>query len=121
MEWSATFWRRLLRETAGNTFLIVAASLIPLTAMIGSAVDVSRAYMAKSRLQSACDAASLAARRVMRNDSFTEDVARTGKEFFDFNFKQGMYGTARFEPRISRPTTGVVRVDASTSIPTVVM
>jgi len=50
------FLSRLARDSRGNTLAIVGAALIPLTAMIGSGVDMSRAYMAKTRLQSACDA-----------------------------------------------------------------
>jgi len=115
------FLRRLHSDTAGNTLAIVGAALIPITAMIGSGLDVSRAYMAKSRLQSACDAASLAARRVMRNDDLTADVVATGRQFFDFNFQQGMYQTEAFEPEITRPDTGLVRVAASTRIPTTIM
>lgn len=120
-ETSKGFLRRLCSDTAGNTLAIVAAALIPITAMIGSGLDLSRAYMAKSRLQSACDAASLAARRVMRNDALTDDVVETGEQFFNFNFQQGMYQTQPFEPEITRPDTGLVRVSASTRIPTVIM
>ena len=54
---------RLLHDHKGNVLAIVGAGLVPLTIMIGSGVDLSRAYMAKSKMQSACDAASLAARR----------------------------------------------------------
>jgi len=112
---------RLLRNNAGNTMAIVGAALIPITAMIGSGLDMSRAYMAKSRLQSACDAASLAARRVMKNDELSANVTQTGEEFFDFNFPQGLYETEEFEPSITKPETGLVRIDASTRIPTTVM
>ena len=66
------FLTRLARDVRGNTLAIVGAALVPLAGMIGSGVDMSRAYMAKTRLQSACDAAALAGRRVM-----TERHART--------------------------------------------
>ena len=49
------FLSRLVRDSRGNTLAIVGAALIPLTAMIGSGVDMSRAYMAKTRLQMACE------------------------------------------------------------------
>ncbi|GGN62156.1 hypothetical protein GCM10011349_45520 [Novosphingobium indicum] len=101
--------------------MIVAAALIPVAAMIGGGVDVSRAYLAKGRLQSACDAAALAARRVMKYDQLTDEVKNTGREFFDFNFPRDVYGTAAFEPSITRPETGVVRINASTRLPTVLM
>jgi len=112
---------QLSRETRGNVLPIVGAALVPLTIMIGSGVDLSRAYMAKSKMQSACDAASLAARRVMKDDALSSEVEATGKDFFGFNFPQGLYGTAGFTPVISRSGPGVVRVAAETTIPTVVM
>jgi len=112
---------RLLRDNRGNVLVIVGAALVPLTIMIGSGIDLSRAYMAKSKMQSACDSAALAARRVLKNDTLTSDVENTGKEFFGFNFPQGIYGTASFTPTVTRPSSGVIRVAADTSIPTVVM
>jgi Flp pilus assembly protein TadG len=113
--------RRLRKDRSANTLALAAAAMIPLIAMIGSAVDVSRTYMAKSRLQSACDAASLAARRVMKLDDLNDEVISTGQQYFDFNFPQGKFGTAPFEPSITKPETGVVRVSAQTTIPNVFM
>lgn len=121
MQCSVGFYRRLKRDIAGNTLAIVAVAMIPLTAMIGSGVDMSRAYMAKSKLQSACDSASLAARRVMRNDVMTDDVEETGLEFFNANFAQGLYSTNDFTPEVTHPETGIVRVQAATEIPTAIM
>ena len=77
---------QLSRDTRGNVLPIVGAALVPLTIMIGSGVDLSRAYMAKSKMQSACDAASLAARRVKKDDALSSEVEATGKDFFGFNF-----------------------------------
>lgn len=115
------WFSRLLADRAGNTLALVAAALLPIAAMIGSGLDMSRAYMAKSRMQSACDAASLAARRIMKDDTLTSDVQDTGKRFFDFNFPQGTYQTQNFTPQITRPSTGLVRVTAATRIPTTIM
>jgi Flp pilus assembly protein TadG len=115
------FLSRLARDSRGNALVIVGAALIPLAAMIGSGVDMSRAYMAKTRLQMACDAAALAGRRVMENDQLTTAVTTEATRFFNYNFNQGQYGTAAFTPAVSRPSTGTVRVAASTSIPTTVM
>jgi Flp pilus assembly protein TadG len=112
---------RLAREQKGNTLAIVGAALVPLTAMIGSGVDMSRAYMAKQRLQAACDAASLAGRRAMTNDTLTTAVTDEATKYFNFNFPQSTYGTAGFTPAVTRPSSGVVRVAASTTIPTAVM
>lgn len=115
------FMRRLLKDASGNTLAIVGAALVPLTAIIGSGVDMSRAYMAKTRLQSACDAASLAGRRVMSNDTIDDTVRQEATRFFQFNFPQGMYETEPYTLSITRPEAGTVRVATATAIPTAVM
>lgn len=115
------FLSRLARDSRGNTLAIVGAALVPLAAMIGSGVDMSRAYMAKTRLQTACDAAALAGRRVMQNDTLDSNVTAEANRFFNFNFNQGQYGTAAFTPTVTRPESGKIRVSASTTIPTTVM
>jgi Flp pilus assembly protein TadG len=115
------FLGRLARDARGNTLAIVGAALVPLAGMIGSGVDMSRAYMAKTRLQSACDAAALAGRRVMQNDTMSTAVTTEATRFFNFNFPQGKYSTAAFTPGVTRPAAGTVRVTASTTIPTSIM
>jgi Flp pilus assembly protein TadG len=112
---------RLARDQKGNTLAIVGAALVPLTAMIGSGVDMSRAYMAKNRMQAACDAAALAGRRAMTNDTLTTQVTSEATKFFNFNFPQATYQTAAFTPTVTRPSAGVVQVHASTTIPTNIM
>ena len=116
-----SFLARLRDNTSGNTLAIVGAALIPLTAMIGSGVDMSRAYMAKTRLQSACDSAALAGRRVLVNDTLDDNAIAEARRYFNFNFPQGIYQTAAFTPTVTRPATGTFRVAASTTIPTAVM
>ena len=127
---SGGFLARLFRDRRGNTLVIVGAAMIPLAAMIGSGVDMSRAYMAKTRLQSACDAAALAGRRVMINDSLGANVEPEARRFFHFNWAKtttggvtrGPYQTAEIvNPTVTRPAAGTVRVSASTTIPTTVM
>ena len=115
------FMRRLARDTRGNTLAIIGAALVPLAGMIGSGVDMSRAYMAKTRLQSACDAGALAGRRVMQNDTLDATVTNEANRFFNFNFPQRLYNTAAFTPTVSRPSSGTVRMTASTTIPTSIM
>jgi Flp pilus assembly protein TadG len=115
------FLSRLARDARGNTLAIVGAALVPLAGMIGSGVDMSRAYMAKTRLQSACDAAALAGRRVMTNDTLNSTVTNEATRFFNFNFRQNLYQTESFTPQVTRPSSGTVRVTASTRIPTSIM
>jgi len=113
--------RRLARDTGGNTLAIVAAALVPLTAMIGSGIDIGRAYMAKTRLQSACDAGALAGRRAMVGDTMNDTVRNEAIKFFNFNFKPGLYQVANFTPTVTRSGVGTVRVTAQTNIPTTIM
>lgn len=102
---------------------MVAAAIIPLAGLIGGGVDMSRAYMARERLQQACDAAALAGRRAMTTGSMTQSNIDEARKFFDFNFKQGTFQTAAFTPTIqSKPgDTTTVQVSATTTIPTTIM
>ncbi|NWK98137.1 pilus assembly protein TadG [Sphingobium lactosutens] len=117
------FLARLLRNQAGNTMAIVAAAIIPLAALIGGGLDMGRSYMARARIQQACDAAALAGRRAMTTSSMTDSDKAEAKKFFDFNFPQGTFQTASFTPVIqSKPgETTTVQVTAATTIPTTVM
>lgn len=115
----------LLRDRRGNTLALVAAAIFPLTAVIGSGIDIGRGYMAKQRMQSACDAAALAGRRVLVNDYLseldTDPVRVEAIKFFRFNFPEGLYGSSAFTPKVSKPAAGTIRVSAATQIPLSVM
>ncbi|MGZ3196226.1 MAG: pilus assembly protein TadG-related protein [Croceibacterium sp.] len=119
------FFARLARDVAGNTIMIVAASLIPLLAMVGGGVDVSRGYLAQSRLQQACDAGVLAARKRLGSDlssgSLTDQATQAGNSLFDINFEDGIYGTKQrsFAMQLN-PDTSVGGV-ANVVVPTTVM
>ena len=84
--------RNLLTDTKGNTLAIFAAALVPLVAMIGSGLDLSFAYMAKAKLQNACDAAVLAGRQSMNGNLWKDANEAEAHKFFDFNFPTGMMG-----------------------------
>lgn len=115
------FLSRLARDQRGNTLAIVAAITLPLLAMVGSGIDMSRAYMAQARLQQACDAAALAGRRAMTNGTVDSTVIDEAKKFFNFNFKQGTFGTNAFTPIVDEGPDSTVIVRASTRIPTAIM
>ncbi|MGE3747087.1 MAG: pilus assembly protein TadG-related protein [Sphingomonadaceae bacterium] len=118
---------RLARDTAGNTLAIVAAAIIPLAALVGSGIDMSRAYMAQARLQMACDAASLAGRRAMTTGAVDATVRSEALKFFRFNFETGETGktpafnVASFIPTVNDGTNSAVVVAASTTVPTTLM
>ncbi len=91
-EASTSFLRRLVHDIAANTLAISAVSMLPLMAMVGGGIDASRYYMASARLQSACDAGALAARRAMVTTVMTTEARTQALNFFDQNFSDGMFG-----------------------------
>ena len=56
-----SFLRRFTRADEGATFVIVAFSIMALVGAIGTAVDVGRGHMVRTKLQNSLDAAGLAA------------------------------------------------------------
>ena len=118
---------RLFADTAGNTLAMAAAAMIPLAGLIGGGIDMSRAYMAQSRLQMACDAAALAGRRVMTGGTVDTTVQNEALKFFRFNFPTGEnsttppFGVASFTPAVTGGDNMTVIVKANTTVPTTVM
>ena len=55
--------RGLCRDESGNALILLAISVVPLLALVGSSIDLGRAYLVESRLQQACDAGVLGARK----------------------------------------------------------
>lgn len=105
------FLRALARDVRGNTLAMMAMFLIPLTGLVGSAVDMSRLYVVKARLQQACDAGVLAGRKFMVDPGPTLDSNATAQAqaFFANNFKKDVPGTS---------TLGFMNTSAVTFTPT---
>ncbi|MDB5709598.1 MAG: hypothetical protein JWL96_1668 [Sphingomonas bacterium] len=84
------FMVSLARDVRGNTLAIMAAFLFPLMGLVGSAVDMSRLYVVKARLQQACDAGVLAGRKFMIDTGTTLDsnAATQAQAYFGSNFKK---------------------------------
>lgn len=80
------FSKVLRSDERGSVLPIAAVAVLLSAALIGSGVDLSRAYRAKNRLQSACDAAVLAGRRAETTNGFDEQAERQAKNFFTANF-----------------------------------
>ena len=104
--------------------LLLAAFLVPLTVLVGSAVDVSRSYLVKVRLQQACDAGVLAGRKfnTTTTGSTLDSNANTqAQAFFTNNFRAGWIGTSGVSFTASRGTNNVVDGTATATIPMTVM
>ena len=85
------FLRRLRRDVRGNALAMMAIAIIPITAMVGSGMDLARTYMVQSRLQQACDAGVLAGRRAMTTVTMTPADKTQANNFFNFNFPTNMF------------------------------
>ncbi|OBV12561.1 VWA domain-containing protein [Erythrobacter dokdonensis] len=116
-----SFLRALLHDRTANTIVISAAALVPLMAMVGGGVDASRYYMTAARMQAACDAGALAARRAMLTDEFTSEHKQIGLDFYDQNFSQGMFGLQQGVRDYTSDGEGVVNGTASGTLPTSIM
>jgi Flp pilus assembly protein TadG len=112
---------RLCADRAGNTMAIMAAAMIPLIAMIGSGVDMTRAYVAQNRFRQACDSGSLAGRRVLTGLTVSEAARDEATKYFRFNFANGLFQSAPYQLDMSVPAPGTLKIESKTSIPTTVM
>ena len=120
------FLRSLLRDRAGNTVMIVAGAMIPLLAIIGGGIDMGRSYLTESRLQQACDAGVLAARKklgstVVLDGLVPAAVATSGNKFFDINYRNGSYGTNNRNFVMTLESDYSISGAASVDVPTTVM
>ena len=118
--------RRLARDVAGNTLAMIAAALFPLLALVGGGVDMGRSYLAQTRLQQACDAGVLAARKRLGSQSVSDgevpaDVATIGNRFFNINFRTGAYGTRDRTFEMSLEPDYAISGAASVNVPTTIM
>lgn len=85
---------RLAHDRRANTIALMAAALLPMTALAGSAIDISRMYLVRARLQQACDAGVLAGRKAMTGSTLDTNAAKQANDFFKNNFVSGWMGTS---------------------------
>ncbi|MEG3159237.1 TadE/TadG family type IV pilus assembly protein [Sphingomonas sp. LB2R24] len=115
---------RLRRDIRGNTLAIMAAALIPLCAIAGSAIDMARLYVVKSRMQQACDAGVLAGRKFM-TDSESKTLEKTAADqagiFFANNLRAGWIGTSNVNFVPVKTTENRVAGTATVVVPMTIM
>ena len=112
---------RLLRDKRGNAMFLTAAAALPVIGLIGSGVDIGRAYMAQLRLQQACDAGVLAGRRAMAGGVYSTAAQQEAQKMFAHKYSSNAYGSAdvTFTTRADGPTS--VAGTASATLPTALM
>ena len=119
--------RQLGRDQRGNVLVIVAAATVPMLAIVGGGIDMGRGYMSRTRLQQACDAGVLAARKRLGSSAIVgktvpKDATDTGNRFFKLNFQDYSYGT-KTKPvfKMTLDTDFSIAGTASVDVPTTVM
>ena len=115
------FLARLRSDKSGNVFAMTAAAIIPMIGVVGGAVDASRLYLTRSRLQAACDAGVLAGRKAMTTTQYTTTADTRAKSMFNFNFQDRDFGTngTNFAP--AGDANGKVNATAVTTVPMTMM
>lgn len=83
-----TILRDLGRDSGGNVLPLAATGILVMAALVGGGVDMSRAYKAQNRLQSACDAAVLAGRKAVAEDGFDDVAEGEANAYFAANFDE---------------------------------
>ncbi len=112
---------RLLRDKRGNAMFLTAAAALPVIGLVGSGVDIGRAYMAQLRLQQACDAGVLAGRRAMAGSTYSTAAQAEADKMFDYNYADGAYGST--DVTFTSVTQGASSVSgtATATLPTALM
>lgn len=116
-----TFFGRLARDVRGNTLAIMAAAMFPMIAMIGSGVDMTRAYMAQNRFRQACDAGALAGRRLLVGTTVNDAVTSEATKYFLFNFPRGHFQSSAFTLSVTAPQSGTLHIETESTVPTTLM
>jgi Flp pilus assembly protein TadG len=114
---------RLLKNEAGNVIAIMAAAVVPVIGLVGGGVDVSRLYLAQTRLQAACDAGSLMGRKVMGGSQWADYSGRANQQAeraFNANFEPGAFGTGTVTKSFSE-SAGKVTGTATVVVPMALM
>jgi Flp pilus assembly protein TadG len=114
-------FRKLLRDQRGNAMMLTAAAIVPVIGIVGSGIDIGRAYMAQLRLQQACDAGVLAGRRAMAAGGYTDAARAEANKMFAFNFPTEIYGSTDISFTSQPLGTADVSGAASATLPTVLM
>ena len=117
------FLSQLGRNTAGNALMLFAAALVPIMLMIGSGIDASITYMARAKLQNACDAGALAGRLAMIGNDWNDETEEEARKFFDFNFPVGTNGVDDVNFTIEQDPDDLSQIigAASGTVPTSIM
>lgn len=118
----ARFIRRLFASTGGSVLPIAAASVPVIVALIGGGLDINRVYKARNRLQTACDAGTLAGRRAVTTNGYDTAARNQANAYFNTNFVEGELGATGTTFNTASANNGnLISGTASTTVQTAVM
>ena len=110
--------KRLLPDNRGAVAVYLAFAIVPIIGFIGIGTDTARAYMVKSRLSSALDAAGLAGGKAFFSPTRDADVTM----FFNANYPAGYMDSVLSGPLVTiDPDNETITLSASATIPTTFM
>ncbi|MCC7393264.1 MAG: Tad domain-containing protein [Sphingomonadaceae bacterium] len=115
------FIRQLHRNQSGNVMYLTAGLLMPIFAVIGAGVDLGQAYMAKTRLQQACDAGVLAGRRAMADGTYSSAAQTAANNMFAFNFPDDLYSSTGVDFDSEQRGASEVTATATATVNTMMM
>ena len=98
-KWLAATRRKLsdfVRHDSGAAIVLFALATVPMVAFVGMGTDTARAYLVKSRMSSALDAASLAGKRHFFSPNRDAEI----NMFFNANFPPGYMDATVSGPHI---------------------
>ena len=114
--------RALRGHSGGNVLAIAAASVLPILAVVGGTVDMSRAYMAQAQLQSACDAGVLAGRRASGRSGKYDAVEKAkANKMFNANFEPAKLSVTTSNFTSKQETNKDISGVATAVLPTMIM
>lgn len=93
--------RSLWRNESGNVFIMVALGLIMLVTSIAVAVDMTRAFLVRSKAQAALDAALIGVASIAHKGISQNEIDERARNFFDANFPLGYMDTTRGDPVVT--------------------
>ena len=110
-------WRRWMKQEAGNVAIIFALAIVPIMGGVGASVDVSRAYVVKSRLNQALDAAGLAVGSLVGYSD--AELTAKAQAFFEANYPASKLGVTA--DITIQQLDGVVVIEGTAKVQTVMV
>ncbi|MFN7451526.1 MAG: vWA domain-containing protein [Alphaproteobacteria bacterium] len=102
----------MLRERCGSVLILVGLGILVLVGLAGAGIDLGRQQIVSNKLQSACDAAAIAAGSAPAGQEI-----ETARRYFNLNFPDGYLGVTRPTPTVTFGANGA-SVRASAPVPT---